>query len=210
MKIKSTAFVKSATKSEHYPDWSLPEVAFAGRSNVGKSSLMNILLRRKSLVKVSKTPGRTQLLNFFTALISSDREIGLVDLPGYGFAKVPKSVKRKWGKMIEGYLGGRRNLKALVIIMDIRRGMEADDRQLLEAMAHFGVQPILVFTKADKLSRNKATTKMRKLSESLQIPSKEFVLFSSHTGKGREQLWKRIEEVCLPRKNTSNREVHEA
>lgn len=199
MKIKTTTFIKSATKASQYPEWSLPEVAFAGRSNVGKSSLMNTLLMRKALVKVSKTPGRTQLLNFFTVLLGDDREIALVDLPGYGFARVPHSVKRSWGKMIEGYLSGRRNLKVLVIVMDIRRGMEDDDRQLMEALAHFGVQPILVFTKADKLSRNKTTTRLRNLSESLKIPKDELVLFSSHTRKGREKLWARIEEICLPR-----------
>ncbi len=198
MKIKNSAFIKSAIKPSHYPEWDLPEVAFAGRSNVGKSSLINTLLMRKALVKVSRTPGRTQHINFFTVQLGDDRELSLVDLPGYGFARVPAKIKSEWGTMVDSYLG-RRLLKALVIVMDVRRGMEDDDRQLIEALPHFGVQPILVFTKADKLSRNKAHQRLVEITRDLKISNDDLILFSSHTRKGREKLWERIAELCLPR-----------
>ena len=107
LKLAETIFIKSAVKPEHYPEWDLHEIAFAGRSNVGKSSLINTLVERRKLVKVSKTPGRTQHINFFQTRFVDGREMGLVDLPGYGFAKVPKRVKQDWGKMIEAYLGTR-------------------------------------------------------------------------------------------------------
>ncbi len=198
MKIKNTQFIKSAVRPAHYPEWDLNEVAFAGRSNVGKSSLINTLLMRKALVKVSKTPGRTQLLNFFEVTTGDDRQLGLVDLPGYGFARVPDSVKRTWGKMIEGYLERRERLKAVVIVMDIRRGMTVDDRHMLESLAFFGPQPILVFTKADKFSANKRRNQILSISKKEGIPKKDMIIFSSHNRMGREALWERIAGLCLP------------
>jgi GTP-binding protein len=202
MKVWDTTFIKSATKPAHYPSWEMNEVAFAGTSNVGKSSLMNTLLRRRKLVKVSRTPGRTQLINFFSCKVGQDaREIGLVDLPGYGFARVPLSVKAQWGKMMEGYLQNRRQLKALVLLMDIRRGMKDDDRQLLESLAWYGVQPILVLTKADKFSRNQRRNQVQGICKELGLPKSEVVVFSSHTGLGRDRLWERINELVLPSQN---------
>lgn len=198
MKLKSTTFIKSAVKPAHYPELEIAEVAFAGRSNVGKSSLMNTLLGRRALVKVSKTPGRTQHINFFEVLNGKDQRLSLVDLPGYGFAKVPLSVKAAWGRMIETYLSRRRMLKAVVIVMDIRRGVTEDDRMMINSMAHFGAQPILVMTKADKLSRNKCMNQLNAISKKEGIPVADMVVFSSHTGKGKEALWRRIEQLCLP------------
>ncbi len=197
MKLKDTFFVKSGTRPSHYPDWDMFEVAFAGSSNVGKSSLINTLLERRKLVKVSRTPGRTQLINFFQCDLHDGRSLGMVDLPGYGFAKVPLEVKAQWGKMMEAYFANRQHLRALVIVMDIRRGMREDDRQLLESLAWFGIQPILVFTKADKLTRNQQTSRLSKLSKELGTPRKELILFSSHNGMGREKLWARISMLCL-------------
>lgn len=199
MKVWDTIFIKSGTQPKHFPDWEMNEVAFAGTSNVGKSSLINTLLQRRKLVKVSRTPGRTQLINFFSCKVGQDaREMGLVDLPGYGFAKVPPSVKAQWGKMMEGYFANRRQLKALVLLMDIRRGMKDDDRQLLDSLAWYGVQPILVLTKADKFSRNQRRNQVQKICGELNLPLDEVVIFSSHTGLGRDKLWGRIMEQVLP------------
>ena len=196
--VAETQFIKSAVRPEHYPDWALHEIAFAGRSNVGKSSLINTLVGRRKLVKVSRTPGRTQHINFFETRFVDGREMGLVDLPGYGFAKVPKRVKQEWGAMIEAYLGDRVQLKALAIVMDIRRGMGDEDQQLYEALAFFGAQPILVFTKADKLTRNATTTALAKIARSTGVPKAELLLFSSLSGLGRDALWNRIETTVAP------------
>ena len=142
MKVVKADFVKSGTQAEHFPDLGMPEVAFGGRSNVGKSSLINSLVARKKLVKVSKTPGRTQMINFFNV----NDVLCLVDLPGFGYAKVPKGEKRKWGPMIENYLTERQELLGIVIIMDLRRGAQEDDKMLIQAAPQLGFKQIIVFT----------------------------------------------------------------
>jgi len=146
------SFLKSAFQKIHYPPADMPEVAFAGRSNVGKSSLINVLVNRKKMARTSSKPGRTQALNFFTA----ESRLYLVDLPGYGFARVPLGVKRSWGIMVENYLRNRSNLKAVVVILDIRRDLTNGDMDLLNWLNQYGIASILVITKADKLSRNKS------------------------------------------------------
>src|SRR5512138_1254205 len=143
MHVKSAVFIKSATKPAHYPEGELPEIAFAGRSNVGKSSLINALANRKSLVRTSSTPGRTQLINFFDI----NGTFTLVDLPGYGFAKVPLEVKRQWGPMMQTYLSHRSNLRGVVLIVDVRRVPKDEDIQMLEWLRAYGIQPITVVTK---------------------------------------------------------------
>ena len=189
MRVVSAEFIKSGTKPSHYPELGYNEVAFAGRSNVGKSSLINTLLGRKDLVRVSKRPGATQLINFFDVRFDDDGRMGLVDLPGYGFAKVPERIRVAWGAMIDRYLSGRPTLKAVVVVMDIRRGVRDEDMQLIEALQHFGVAPVLVFTKADKLSRNKQYSKRAAIAKELGWEPKDLLLFSSHTGQGRGDLW---------------------
>ena len=190
MKIKFAEFVKSATEPRDYAVADKPEVAFAGRSNVGKSSLINTLVNRKNLVRTGKKPGRTQTINFFNV----NDELYLVDLPGYGYARVSKSERHAWGPMIETYLDVRHSLAALVCIMDIRRGVEDDDRQLIEAAPHFGVQPILVFTKADKLSKNKRQNRRDEIAREFggEVDPEELLLFSSTERIGKGALWKQI------------------
>lgn len=191
MKVKKAEFVKSARHPEQYPPPIHPEIAFAGRSNVGKSSLINTLLNRKKLVKTSKTPGHTQLINFFNV----DDKLSLVDLPGYGFAKVPDDVKDSWGPMIETYLSSRQNLRGLVCIMDVRRGLQEDDLQLIEAAPLFGVQPILVFTKADKLSKQKRKNRQREIADQFGVRPSDIIIFSSLKNIGVRDVWRRIEEL---------------
>lgn len=189
MRIRKAEFVKSGVRPGDYPSSALPEVAFAGRSNVGKSSLMNTLMERRGLVKVSNTPGRTQLLNWFQV---NDR-VSLCDLPGYGYARVPPAVRQRWGQMIGTYLERRDNLLALVILVDIRRGFEAEELQLLEAAGRYSLQPILVVTKVDKLKPNARYNRRREIARAMSAdPDRDMVFFSSQTGEGREALWKRI------------------
>ncbi len=191
MKIKYAEFVTSATEPEDYPWPDRPEVAFAGRSNVGKSSLINTLVERNDLVETSKQPGRTRTVNFFDI----NDEFYLVDLPGYGYARVSKEQKRAWGPMIETYLDRRPTLEALVCVMDLRRGVEANDLQLIEAAPHFGTQPILVFTKADKLGKQKRRGRRREIADQFGVDPDEILLFSSKERIGKRDLWRRIEEL---------------
>ena len=191
MRVHSAEFVKSATRPEEFPPPDHPEVAFAGRSNVGKSSLINVLVNRKKLVRVSKTPGHTKFLKFF--------EVGeglfLVDVAGYGFGDGPDDVKDSWGPMIEGYLANRPNLMAIVVIMDLRRGLEEDDLELIEAAPHFGVQPIMVFTKADKLGKQARRQKQFDIANQFGVHADEIILFSSLEKFGIDEVWDRIETI---------------
>jgi GTP-binding protein len=193
MIIKSAEFVTSATKPSQYPPEGLPEIAFAGRSNVGKSSLINVLVNRKRLVKTSSTPGRTQLVNFFDI---SDY-ITFVDLPGYGYAKVPASVRKKWGPMIETYLSGRNTLKGVVVILDIRRTPREEEHNLIAWLEHYTIASILVLTKADKLSKTKLTKQHAAVARSLELDASDLILFSAKSSKGREDVWQAIERLLL-------------
>jgi len=185
MIIKSAEFITSATKPDQYPPVKYPEMAFAGRSNVGKSSLINTLVNRKRLVKTSSTPGRTQLINFFDI----NSLITFVDLPGYGYAKVPIAVRKKWGPMIETYLSGRRSLKGVVVIMDIRRVPREEEHNLIAWLEHYSIARILVLTKADKLSKNKQDKQRAVVARSLDVDSSELIMFSAKSRKGREDVW---------------------
>jgi len=189
MNIKSAAFVASAVKPSQYPSSSMPEIAFAGRSNVGKSSLINGLLGRKNLVRTSSTPGRTQTINFF--LINNG--FHFVDLPGYGYAKVPVEVRKKWGPMVERYFRAREALCAVVVILDIRRRPNEADHDLLAWLAHYSIPGIVVLTKADKLKRNKQNRQRGLIGEDLSKDPSSFILFSATTGMGKQAVWKTIE-----------------
>jgi GTP-binding protein len=183
------SFLISAFRQSQYPPADRPEVAFAGRSNVGKSSLINVLLNRKKLARTSATPGRTQSINFF----SVDDQFYVVDLPGYGFARVPLKVRAAWGEMVETYLRTRSNLKAVVVIVDIRRGFNPSDLSLLQALERFGKKAIVVLTKADKLSRQQRRAKINEISDRLaDVHEGGPILFSAKTREGREEVWKQV------------------
>jgi len=188
MIIKSAEFVTSAVKTSQYPPEGLPEIAFAGRSNVGKSSLINTLVNRKRLVKTSSTPGRTQLINFFDI----NNNLTFVDLPGYGYAKVPVSVRKKWGPMIETYLSTRKTLRGVVIIMDIRRLPREEEQNLIGWLAHFSIAGILVLTKTDKLSKTKIVKQQDAIVRALAVEKEDVILFSAKTRRGRDAVWDAI------------------
>ena len=186
------SFLVSAFNQGQYPTPDRSEIAFAGRSNVGKSSLINVLVNRKSLARTSSKPGRTQSINFF----SVGRRLYLVDLPGYGFARVPIKVKKSWQQMVESYLGTRSNLRAVVLILDIRRDLTEGDADLMKWLRHYGTPTILVLTKTDKLSRQQALKRAslikNQTSEIFQVSP---VLFSAKTRQGREEIWGEIERI---------------
>ena len=188
MIIKSAEFVTSAVKEAQYPPGVLPEIAFAGRSNVGKSSLINTLVNRKRLVKTSSTPGRTQLINFFDI----NQRLTFVDLPGYGYARVPAAVRKKWGPMIETYLSTRQTLKGVVIIMDIRRLPREEEQNLIHWLAHYSIASILVLTKTDKLSKTKLIKRQAAIVEALAVEGEDAILFSAKTRRGRDAVWDAI------------------
>ena len=183
------SFVKSAYRESHYPPPDRPEVAFAGRSNVGKSSLINTLVHRKGLAKTSATPGRTQALNFFSV---ADR-FYLVDLPGYGYAVASREAKKSWQRMMEIYLSRRDNLKAVVVILDIRRDPSKGDVELIQWLKEYQRKVILVLTKSDKLSRHQVMSRAQSIGEELKSVSEDLpTVFSAKTRQGREEIWGKI------------------
>ncbi len=191
MIVKSAEFITSAIKPQHYPPGDRPEIAFAGRSNVGKSSLINKLVNRRRLVKTSGTPGRTQLLNFFDIT----QTFRFVDLPGYGYAKVPVGVRRQWGPMIETYITQRECLRGLILIVDIRRTPGVEEEDLRHWLDHHGIACRVVATKADKLSRNKQVRPLRQIAAQLGLADNTLVLFSAKSGLGRAAVWQHITEM---------------
>ena len=188
MIIKSAEFVTSAVKKSQYPPEDLPEIAFAGRSNVGKSSLINTLVNRKRLVKTSSTPGRTQLINFFDI----NGNLTFVDLPGYGYARVPAAIRKKWGPMIETYLSTRQSLKGVVIIMDIRRLPREEEHNLIHWLSHYSIASLLVLTKTDKLSKSRLIKQQAAIVKALAVAKEDVILFSAKTRRGRDAVWDAI------------------
>jgi GTP-binding protein len=188
MIIKSAEFITSAAKPSQYPSAILPEVAFAGRSNVGKSSLINTILNRKRLVKTSRTPGRTQLINFFEI----NKTFTFVDLPGYGYAKVPESVKKTWGPMIETYLSTRKTLRGVVLIMDIRRIPGQEELNFLDWLAYYRIPTILILTKTDKFSKTKQKKHHQSIGKALGVNADDLILFSAKSRFGKDDVWDAI------------------
>jgi GTP-binding protein len=196
-------FVLSAAQSADFPSDGLPEVAVVGRSNVGKSSLLNRLAGAKKLAAVSRTPGRTQLVNFFRV---EDR-LYLVDLPGYGFARVPVQVRKRWESLVTDYLFDRAVVRLVLLIVDARRDPMRNDRDVLELLQRSGLSYVVIASKSDKLSRAAMARQRAKLEDALAAPGGvPFITFSAVTGEGRKELWNVIEKhVREPRHRLSRR-----
>ena len=191
MIIKDAKFIISAVKPAQYPEGDLPEIALAGRSNVGKSSLINKLLNRRGLARTSSTPGKTQQLNYY--LINDS--FYFVDLPGYGFAKVPQDVKAQWGKMIGGYLDKRENLQLCLQLVDIRHKPSKEDVEMYQYLAHYNRPHAIIVTKTDKISRGQYQKHVKIIRETLQVlPNTPIILTSADSGLGKEEVWKLIEQ----------------
>ena len=171
-----------------------PEIAFAGKSNVGKSSLINSLVNRKALARTSSQPGKTQTINFYNI----NEEMYLVDLPGYGYAKVSESEKVKWGQMIERYLHTSQQLKAVFLLIDIRHDPSANDKMMYNWIVDMGYDPIIIATKLDKLKRSQVQKHVKMLREGLDlVPGTQIIPFSSSTKQGRDEVWELIETEYL-------------
>jgi GTP-binding protein len=197
-KVVRAEFVAGAPAVDKLPAPALPEIAFAGRSNVGKSSLMNTLVARRGLVRTSSTPGCTRQINVFEARTSDGLAVHLVDLPGYGYAKLSKAEKKSWGPMLEGYLKERPTLRAVVLLVDARRGLEPDDEQLLEFLREprpaGELQIVLVATKLDKLSLSARKPRLAELKNEAKT---RVIGFSAVSGEGREDLWRQLRRAAL-------------
>ena len=192
MKVTSAEFVKAATEPSNYPEGTLPEAAFVGRSNVGKSSLINVLVQRKNLARTSQTPGCTQSINFFII----NNRYSFVDLPGYGFAKAPLAVRKKWGPMVETYLRERESLRLAVFILDVRRDPSVEDIDLINWFCFYNIPFAFVLTKIDKLSRSQVLIRKRLIGEIIAInPCPEVIPFSAKTGEGKEKIWKVLKNL---------------
>lgn len=186
MKIQNSRFIISAVKRDQYPEDLLPEIAMAGRSNVGKSSLINMLINRKGLAKTSSTPGKTQTINFYDL----DGKMRLVDLPGYGYARVSKDKKSGWGKIIESYLVDRPNLMEVFLLVDLRHDPSEDDRLMYEWIRTFGYKGIVIATKADKIKNSQLQIRKKALREKLGMDSEDVLLTTSaDSRKGKYDVW---------------------
>lgn len=192
MEYFETAFVVSAHRLDQLPQDNLPEIAFAGRSNVGKSSLLNTLLNRKQLVKVSSRPGKTTGLNYFLV----ENAAYFVDLPGYGYAKVGKDLRSQWGKLITSYLQTRSQIACVVVIMDLRHGVKQLDSELLGWLRQQGIPFLTVYTKADKLSGNERSKNSSLLDAGHGLRPDERIIFSATNRLGREPLIERLQTIA--------------
>ncbi len=189
MNVNNVFLDKIGTRFEHYPDNGMMEIAFVGKSNVGKSSLINTLVSRKAIARTSSTPGKTRTINFYNV----ENKLYFVDLPGYGYAKLSRSESEKWGKMVEKYLGRREELKAIVLLIDIRHEVGKNDLQMYEWLKYYGHKTIVVCTKSDKVAKNKLQSHLKTIRKGLDLAEGDIILpFSSLKKQGREELWAEI------------------
>ncbi len=194
MKIRSAEFVISAVSQKQYPQDGLVDIAFAGRSNVGKSSLINMLLNRKKLARTSSVPGKTQTINYYKI----NEEYYLVDLPGYGYAKVSKKSQEQWGKIIEGYLTNRQNLLEVIQLVDIRHKPTAQDKQMYEWIKYYGFKGIVVATKLDKLKRSQRNKHINLIRKELRLTKDDILIPVSSTNReGKKELWDTICNIFI-------------
>ena len=190
MKVHNVQMIGSFVRPEQFPTEGLPEFALAGRSNVGKSSFINRMIGRKALARISSKPGKTQQLNFYNI----EEKLFFVDVPGYGYAKVSKSERAAWGKMIETYFTGREQLKAVCLIVDLRHNPTNDDCMMYDFLKHYNIPVIVVATKADKIPKGKWDKHKKNVKETLQMDANDpLIVFSSEKGIGFEQAWQEIE-----------------
>lgn len=201
MIIKSAQLENVCGINSRLPVNDKPEVAFAGKSNVGKSSLINALVNRKALARTSSQPGKTQTINFYNI----NDELYYVDLPGYGYAQVSASIKEKWGQMIENYLRTSKQLKAVLLLVDIRHEPSADDKLMYDWILAQGFEPLIIATKLDKINRSQKDSQLRLIRESLKTASSvKIIPFSAVTRQGRDEILDYIEDLCLKRAKTDN------
>ena len=194
MIIRKAELLTVAVKKSQYPDESCKEIAFVGRSNVGKSSLINLLLNRKKLARVSGSPGKTRTINFYNI----NDEFRIVDLPGYGYAKVSKSISAEWGDMIEAYLADRSNLLKVIQLVDIRHEPSLQDKQMYEWLRHYGLSGVVIATKADKVSRNECSKNMNIIRNALSLGNEDTILpVSTLKRTGVEEILALLDELIL-------------
>lgn len=179
MKIESAEFICSSVKQSQYPEDNMPEIAFAGRSNVGKSSLLNLLTQRKKLAKVSSSPGKTRTINFFNI----NNSFRIVDLPGYGYAQVSKKEAESWGPMMEAYLSGRKGLKKCILLVDCRHDPTAQDKQMYEYLQYYHLDGIVIATKADKISKNELNKNIANIRKQLNMSGDDIIIAVSTLNK---------------------------
>ena len=202
MNVTKAEMIITAGMTSQFPVHNMPEIAFAGKSNVGKSSLLNAMLNRKSLARTSSQPGKTQTINFY----SVQDTFMFVDLPGYGYAKVSKSERERWGKLIEGYLQKREQLQKIILLIDIRHEVGSNDKMMYDWIKHYHNEVIVVATKMDKIKRSQVQKQLSVIRKGLGLSGEDkLIAFSSETKQGKEELWKVIEECIV----TENSEVEE-
>lgn len=192
MNVTKSEKIMTAGMASQFPVHDMPEIAFAGKSNVGKSSLLNAMLNRRALARISSQPGKTQTINFYAV----QDTFMFVDLPGYGYARVSKQDRERWGKLIEGYLQNRESLQKIILLIDIRHEVGKNDKMMYDWIKHYHNEVIVVATKADKIKRSQVQKHLSIIKKGLELSSEDrLIAFSSETKQGKEELWKIIEEV---------------
>lgn len=197
--IKSSLIITAGNKSQ-FPEGDIPEIAFAGKSNVGKSSLINAIINRKALARTSGQPGKTQTVNFYNI----QDVLTFVDLPGYGYAKVSKTERERWGKLIEDYLSNRPNLKQVVLLVDIRHEVGENDKIMFDWLAHYHSEVLVILTKADKLKRSQLQKHVSMIRKGLNLrPTDVIIPFSAETKQGKEDIWAKLDQLLVQEKEVA-------